>query len=265
MSSGGDRFGGDEWWNRQMNPIKSLWSMSSISPKTQRHLVSVYSNLTATAAMAAFANVLTISGWLPSIGIAQALLPMGILFALAYMDPSEDTTAIRTGMLLSFGFAEGWSIAPLVEQAFQADQGTVLLAILSTALGFTAFSLSAFSNTRRSYLYLGGLLGTMLSMSLLLSIAQLFYPSATLFSGQLYFGLFIFSLYVLYDTQVIIARAESRSHDTHIDAVQPAAHLFTDFFAIFVRVLIILYEMQRERERKQREEQLRKGSRRSRF
>ena len=49
-------------------------------------------------------------------------------------------------------------------------------------------------------------------------------------------GLGIFLGYVIYDTQIIIEKASMGSKDVAWDALE----LFIDFFAIFVRILLIL-------------------------
>lgn len=53
---------------------------------------------------------------------------------------------------------------------------------------------------------------------------------------QLYFGLLVFVGYIVVDTQQIIEKA----HLGDLDYVTHALTLFTDFFAVFVRILIIM-------------------------
>lgn len=53
---------------------------------------------------------------------------------------------------------------------------------------------------------------------------------------QLYFGLLIFVGYMVVDTQEIIEKA----HLGDLDYVKHALTLFTDFVAVFVRILIIM-------------------------
>lgn len=57
-----------------------------------------------------------------------------------------------------------------------------------------------------------------------------------LFILQLYFGLLVFVGYIVVDTQDIIEKA----HFGDLDYVKHALTLFTDFAAVFVRILIIM-------------------------
>ena len=75
-----------------------------------------------------------------------------------------------------------------------------------------------------SYLYINKVYASVLSFSKCIEILQL------------YFGLLVFLGYVVVDTQEIIERA----HLGDLDYVKHALTLFTDFAAVFVRILIIL-------------------------
>lgn len=55
-------------------------------------------------------------------------------------------------------------------------------------------------------------------------------------SFQLYLGLLIFIGYMIYDTQEILERA----YRGELDYVKHALTLFTDFVAVFVRILVIM-------------------------
>ena len=89
---------------------------------------------------------------------------------------------------------------------------------------------------RRSYLYLGGVLGSVITVMSMASIANIFFKSPLLLDVNLYVGLAVFCGYVVYDTQLMIERAALGSRDF----AWHAAELFIDFISIFVRVLVIM-------------------------
>ncbi|RLN15098.1 hypothetical protein BBJ28_00009316 [Nothophytophthora sp. Chile5] len=126
--------------------------------------------------------------------------------------------------------------------------------------------------TRRSYLYLGGMLSSALSMMFMANLLNVFFRSAMLFNvnlvGRFYLGLFLFCGYVVFDTQMIIEKASMgdkdslkhtlelfmgascscscsafilRDRSTHLlMLVSCVPFVFADFVSIFVRILVIL-------------------------
>ncbi|KAF3947228.1 hypothetical protein CMV_026611, partial [Castanea mollissima] len=89
----------------------------------------------------------------------------------------------------------------------------------------------------REYLYLGGLLSSGLSVLLWLHFASaIFGGSTAIFKFELYFGLLLFIGFIVVDTQDIIEKA----HSGDMDYVNHAMLLFTDFVAVFVRILVIM-------------------------
>ena len=250
---------GDDFWNRR-NPFNSLWSMTNLSPKIQRHLVTVYSNLSATTLLASLACYLSLHGYLPDMSILPLILGILLLLFVLFSNPSPRTRTVRTVSLYGFGFAEGWGIAPFIRHYLDIDSNTVLLALIATLIAFVSFTASAITSPRRSQLYLGGFLGALLGVTALLSMAQLFFPTAFLHSTELYLGLFIFCGYILYDTQVIIERADMYTQ-TEPDAVVPAAMLFTDAVSVLVRLVEILARQQwdKNRDRRRGNEKKRRG------
>lgn len=169
-------------------------------------------------------------------GIIATIMLFGCMFAAAFMPNTPSNSMTRHGALYAFGFAEGWLASPLVNYVLAVDSNTVLLTIVATVLIFASFTMSALYSPRRQYLYLGGILGTAMSIMMLSGFANAFIGSTAMLNAELYIGLFIFSFYVLYDTQVIIERAEGGTRDPVLHAIT----LFTDLAAIFIRLLVIL-------------------------
>lgn len=209
----------------------------------------VYGNLAATTATAALAAFLCTRNVLPDAGGLAFFGSVGLLFAISALRGRVGYRA-RLAMLLGFGFMQGWEAGPLVQTVLDCEPETVLMALVGTLFAFVSFSATALFSPRRSHLYLGGLLGT---LSLMLFFSSFI---SRLFSVNLYLGLFIVCAYVIYDTQVIVERAELGD----CDDVHGAVSLFTDLFGAFVRLLVILQrgkgsrerELKRERERRRK-------------
>jgi FtsH-binding integral membrane protein len=107
---------------------------------------------------------------------------------------------------------------------------------MGTVTVFACFSAAAYFAERRSYLYLGGLLSSCVSVMLMLGLMNFFFRSYAIHNIMLYVGLMVFSGYVIFDTQLMIEKAAMGETDFVWDCFQ----LFIDFVAIFVRLLIIL-------------------------
>jgi FtsH-binding integral membrane protein len=66
--------------------------------------------------------------------------------------------------LLGFGALQGASLGPLIEHVAYLDSSLPMTAFLGTAVVFACFSIAALFAKRRSYLYLGGFLGSAVSL-----------------------------------------------------------------------------------------------------
>lgn len=228
------QFNGARSWN-------SFKNLHRISPLVQAHLKQVYFTLCcalAVSAVGAYLHILwNIGGLLTTLGC------FGCMAWLLATPPVEEQK--RVGLLMGAAVLEGASIGPLVDLAIQVDSSILVTAFLGCAIAFGCFSAAAIVAKRREYLYLGGLLSSGVSILLWLSLAaSIFGGWSAIFKFELYFGLLVFVGYIVYDTQEIIERA----HLGDLDYVKHALTLFTDFVAVFVRILTILLKNAGERE-----------------
>lgn len=227
---------------RQNYGSETTSSLSQLSAETRAHLQSVYGNLAITSGFASLAFWLVQNRYLTMPGLLALLFLFGCMLTVMFMPASPNNSVVRHGALYGLGFSQGWLVAPMVMNSLFLHPSTVMITLLATMAIFGSFTMSAFYSPRRQYIYLGGLLGTVLSLMLMASLLNMWVGSTTLASAELYVGLFVFSLYVLYDTQVIVERAESGNQDT----VSHALLLFTDLAAIFMRLLAILGKNDRD-------------------
>uniref|UniRef100_A0A7N0VI62 Bax inhibitor 1 n=1 Tax=Kalanchoe fedtschenkoi TaxID=63787 RepID=A0A7N0VI62_KALFE len=180
-----------------------------ISPVVQNHLRLVYLTLccalVASAAGAYLHIIWNIGGYITTI---LSLLALNITLAVSSCDKNK-----KFSLLMLSALFEGASIGPLIQPAVEIDP------------------------RRREYLYLGGLVSAGLSILMWLHFGSaIFGGSMALFKFEIYLGLMVFVGYTVVDTQEIIEKA----HSGDLDYVKHALMLFTDFVALFVRILALM-------------------------
>jgi len=212
------------------------WSAISktppITPDVRAHLTNVYTILTAGILVAAVGSIISVY---TNIGGALSLLAGCGLMIWLVMTPQEKFVK-RLSLLLGFCFFEGLSIGPLLLATLEIDPSIISTAFFGTVCVFVCFSASALFAERRSYLFLGGFLGSMLMNLFVLGLLNIFFRSPLIFNIILYGGLLVFCGFVCFDTQLIIEKASQG----HKDVIWDSLELFIDFARIFVRLLIIL-------------------------
>ncbi|XP_057479070.1 bax inhibitor 1-like [Actinidia eriantha] len=223
----------------------SLKNFRQISPIVQIHLKQVYLSLCCAliaSAAGAYLHILwNIGGLLTTLGC------MGSMFWLLSTPPYQEQK--RVALLMAAALFQGASIGPLIDLAIRIDPSILVSAFVGCGVAFGCFSVAAMLARRREYLYLGGLLSSGLSILFWLHFASsIFGGSAALFKFELYFGLLVFVGYIVVDTQDIIEKA----HLGDLDYVKHALTLFTDFAAVFVRILIIMLKNSEEKENKKK-------------
>merc|ERR1712137_1052507 len=142
----------------------------------------------------------------------------------------------RIGLLLGFAFCTGFGLGPLLDTVIRINPAIIPTAFLSTSLIFACFSLCSLLSPRGQYLMLGAPLLSLFSILSLLFMANIFIGSTMIFQMYLYIGFAVMCGFVLYDTQLIIAKRRLGDKDF----VWHSVDLFIDFVNIFRYLLIIL-------------------------
>jgi len=220
---------------------------SKIEPNVRYHLVKVYSCLTATtlcAAIGAFVHLFGI--W--EAGLMSALGSLGLVLLLSTTIDNSKNFYTRLGMLLGFGLLSGHSLGPLLDHVIAVNPQIVLTALVGTSVVFISLSCAALLAERGKFLFLGGMLMSVLSTVTLVSLANLFLQSQAIYQAHLYIGLFVMSAFILYDTQAIMEKR--RAGNT--DFVKHSLDLFFDLATVFRRLLIILTQKEERDQRKRR-------------
>merc|ERR1712176_615386 len=119
--------------------------------------------------------------------------------ALLYVAFTKGEDPKRVGALAFFTFCQGLGIGPLIGMAASIDPSIVVTAFLATTVIFAAFSIAAMVATRRSYLYLGGILSSIMMVMMVMSLLSLFGLRNNFTTNlQLGMGLLVFMGYVIF-------------------------------------------------------------------
>lgn len=234
-------------FDRNIN-FDALFKFSQISHSTQLHLKNVYSSLAACMFVAAAGSYVHVFTRFLQGGILSALASLAMMFWLAMTPHSPETEKKRLMILGGFAFLTGLGLGPTLDFVMAVNPSIIVTAFMGTSIIFVCFTLSALYARRRSYLFLGGTLMSGLSLLLITSVMNMFFGSVLLFKVHLYLGLVIMCGFVLFDTQLIIERAENGDKDY----VWHCVDLFLDFITIFRKLMIILSMNEKDKKKEKK-------------
>ncbi|XP_065744431.1 bax inhibitor 1 isoform X1 [Phocoena phocoena] len=234
-------------FDRKIN-FDALLKFSHITPSTQQHLKKVYASFALcmfVAAAGAYVHVVT---HFIQAGLLSALGSLGLMIWLMATPHSHETEQKRLGLLAGFAFLTGVGLGPALDLCIAINPSILPTAFLGTAMIFTCFTLSALYARRRSYLFLGGILMSAMSLMLLSSLGNLFFGSFWLFQANLYVGLVVMCGFVLFDTQLIIEKAENGDKDY----IWHCVDLFLDFVTLFRKLMMILAMNEKDKKKEKK-------------
>jgi FtsH-binding integral membrane protein len=242
---------GNGFFNHFQRPLNwsALGKFDNISPPVQKHLQRVYATLSGGILAATLGAFLDYKFHVA--GMMTQLSLFGAIIGLSFISDVYN----RLAVFHAAGLLMGINLGPLLGQVAFYRPDIIITALTGTTMIFISFSAAALLAQRRHFLYLGGVLGSAISILFSLRMLNFFMGgtlSAGLFAVELYGGLFMFMCYIIFDTQMIIEDA----HSGRRDFVSHALELLMDFVGVFVRLLIILQrnaQKKSENERRRRQ------------
>jgi len=232
----------DSLFGQKKISLAALRDFSDLNKATRNHLRNVYSALALTMLSAgAGALAFFFTGFM--VGILAVIGSLLLLLGLAFTPHTPENTPKRIGMLCGFGACTGFGLGPLLQAVIDINPGIIPTAFLGTSVIFVCFTLAALYSQRRSFLYLGGILMSGLSMLCMILFINIFLGSYLAYQFELYFGLVVFCGFILFDTQLIVEKFNCGDSDY----VWHSIDLFLDFVNIFRRLLIILANKEKKR------------------
>ena len=158
----------------------------------------------------------------------------------------------RIGYLWALSFFMGFLVGPVIHHLAEFEPMILVQAVSYTTIMFGCFTAVSLFSKRRSYLFLGGLISSIVSAMFWYRMMSWMF-GASKFGGEfgmayLMVGLFVASMYVIYDTQMIIEQAERG----HKDVPTHTMTLFMDLFDLFIRIIQLLMKLQENDKKKKR-------------
>lgn len=221
-----------------------------LSPTTQTHVLNVYSQLSQMLLLSSFASYLQMTSTNSIISMLSSISPIALIACLIAFHFTDELRnySVSKCLLLCFAMMKGFALGPLLSAAFEVDGTVVFTALVSVSLIFISLSLSVIFSPRPAGIYVTGILGSLVSISLWLSLANYFIGSSLLWNFEMWVGLAVFGCYVIYDTQMMIAKANQGSKTV----LKHSFELYVDFVALFVRILLLLLKKRESNEKKKK-------------
>ncbi|XP_056664119.1 bax inhibitor 1-like [Monodelphis domestica] len=216
--------------------LKALSRIPHISPVSQKHLKNVYASLTLCMLVAATGAHLNVVAHFFQAGFISILCSLGVLIWLLNIPHRKETEPKRLFLLAGFAFLIGIDLGPDLDTCIDIDPSIIPSSFLGTTVTFSSFTLSSIFGHCLSYIYLSAILGAALILILISYLGNLFFISTWLYQANLYFGLAFMCGLVLFDTQLIIVKAEKKDEDY----IGHSMDLFLDFVTLFRKFMVIL-------------------------
>ncbi|XP_017135629.1 bax inhibitor 1 [Drosophila miranda] len=214
-------------------------------PHVRQHLAKVYMVLGSTAAATTVGALCQMRDVL-DLGVLAALATLVLVLGLHFYKDDGKNYRTRLSMLYAFGFCSGQTLGPLLGYISSINPAIIVTALTGTFVTFLSLSLAALLAEQGKYLYLGGMLVSVVNTMALLSLFNMIFKSYVVQVTQLYVGVFVMAAFIVYDTQNIVQKCRNGNRDV----VQHALDLFFDVLSMFRRLLVILTQKE---ERKQNE------------
>ena len=200
-------------------------------------------------AAAMWLNAYTVlNGFFVSIIVMMGMAYLSYKVSNPYMPEKE-----RMGYMWALAFSLGFLVGPAMHQIADIDSSIITNAVAITGVMFASFSAISIYSKRRSYLFLGGIISSLVSCMMMYRLFTWItgYGYSAYGMGYLMISLFVACMYIIYDTQMIIERAEVYGEK---DVPKHTLILFMDLFDLFIKIVQLLLELQKSDKKKRRDD-----------
>ena len=158
---------------------------------------------------------------------------LGSFYALIYSRNLSRSVPINFILLGVYTLSESYIVSCTT---IRYDPKTILIATILTASIVIALTVYAFKTTT-DFTIMGGFLFTLLFSVVVASFLCFFFPSKIFRTIIAACSVFIFSIYLIYDTQLILGKGELKL--TIDDYIFAALNLYLDIINIFLNILYL--------------------------
>ena len=143
----------------------------------------------------------------------------------------------------------GFLVGPGINHFAEVKPELLTQAAMYSTTAFGSFSAVSLFSQRRSFLFLGGIIATMMSCMMMYRLVGWLFGAASGFGlGYLMCGLFMTCLWIIFDTQVIVEQSERG----YRNVADHTLTLFMDLFQLFIKILQVLNEMDENKKKKKK-------------
>ena len=151
--------------------------------------------------------------------------------------------------MLACAFSMGFLVGPGINHFAEVKPELLTQAAMYSTTAFGSFSAVSLFSQRRSFLFLGGIIMTMMSCMMMYRMVGWLFGAASGFGlGYLMCGLFMACLWIIFDTQVIVEQSERG----YRNVADHTLTLFMDLFQLFIKILQVLNEMDENKKKKKK-------------
>merc|ERR1712146_732965 len=162
---------------------------------------------------------------------------------------SNETEQMRMGYMWALAFFLGFLVGPAMHHIADIHPSILINAVAITSIMFACFSAISLYSKQRSYLFLGGIISSMLSCMFWWRLGGWLFGYSVYGMPYLLCSLFVACIYIVYDTQMIVFKCEQYNvRDVPTDTMT----LFMDLFDLFIKIVQLLLEMQENEKKKKK-------------
>ena len=152
-----------DYFTGRTTNLSAVFKMNDVSDKTKTHLTKVYGQLAICTGLLAVGMYLNSSVVLIQGFVSQMLIVMALGYAMWQVFDVYQPEQTRMNWLMAIAFFKGTLLGPMIHLVAEIEPEILINAIVYTSIMFASFTAISLFSKRRSYLFLGGVISTIMT------------------------------------------------------------------------------------------------------